>query len=245
MLSTVDLGYTTVIIPKLLDMMLSIHNKVSLKQCFTQMFFFFMVSGAEDILLFIMAYDRYIAICSPLHYNQILKGKNCILITIAIWLSSGLNSLLFTMSVSNMSFCQSNTIQQIYCDSKALTKIACSGTELFDIVLYLEFLILGLGPFLCSLTSYVKIFGGLLRMKSKDGRIKVFSTCSSHLTVLLLYYSAASSAFLMPSSKHSRLLGHIFTALYSTITPILNPLIYSLRNKDVKRALLRLVRAQK
>ncbi|XP_075140871.1 olfactory receptor 1L4-like [Leptodactylus fuscus] len=241
MLSIVDICYTTVIIPRLLDMLLSMNNKVSLRQCFTQMFFFFMASGSEDILLFIMAYDRYVAICSPLHYSQILNKTNCLLITVGLWIAGGLNSVFFTMSASNMSFCRSNTIQQIYCDSKALTKIACAGTELFYIAVYLEILVLGLGPFLCSLTSYVKIIGVILRMKSEDGRMKVFSTCSSHLAILLLYYGTATSAFLMPSEQ-SHLLHQIFTALYSTITPILNPLLYSLRNKDVQRALLRLLR---
>lgn len=245
MLSIVDICYTTVITPRLLEMLLSMSNIVSLQQCFTQMFFFSVASGAEDILLFVMAYDRYVAICCPLHYSQILNKKNCILISVAIWISGGLNALLFTTSASNMSFCQSATIQQIYCDSKALTKIACAGTELFYVVLYLELLVFGLGPFLCSLASYIKITRVILRMKSKDRKMKVFSTCSSQLAVHLLYYGTAVSAFLMPSSKQSYVLDQIFTALYTTLIPILNPLIYSLRNKDVKRALLRLVKTQK
>ncbi|XP_044160515.1 olfactory receptor 1-like [Bufo gargarizans] len=245
MLSMVDICYTTVIIPMLLDMLFSTGNKVSLTQCFTQMFFFFMACGAEDIIMFIMAYDRYVAICSPLHYTQIFSQKNCLLIAIAIWITGALNSFLFTMSASNMSFCRSNTIQHIYCDSKALTKIACVGTELFYVVMYLELLVFGVGSFVCSLTSYIKILSVILRMKSEDGRIKVFSTCSSHLAVLLLYYSTGVSAFLIPSSEQSYLLDQIFTALYSTLTPILNPLIYSLRNNDVKRALLRLLGVHK
>ncbi|KAG8550953.1 hypothetical protein GDO81_023882 [Engystomops pustulosus] len=249
LLSIVDICYTSAVTPGLLDMLLSaIHQPsppaswtcCSLRQCFTQMFFFFTASGAEDILLFIMAYDRYVAICRPLHYNQILSRKNCFLITIALWICGCLNSVLFTTAASYMSFCRSNTIHQIHCDS-SLTKIACTGTELFHIVIYLETIVLGLGPLLCSLMSYVEIIKVILRMKSKDGRRKVFSTCSSHLTVLLLYYDTAGCVYLMPSKKNVYLLDQIFTALYSTVTPVLNPLIYSLRNKDFRGALLRLL----
>ncbi|KAG8550952.1 hypothetical protein GDO81_023881 [Engystomops pustulosus] len=244
LLSIVDICYTSAVTPGLLDMLLSELYKVSLQQCFTQIFFFIMASASEDILLCIMAYDRYVAICRPLHYNQILSRKNCLLITIALWICGCLNSALFTMTVSHMSFCRSNTIHQIHCDSKALTRIACTGTELFYIVISLELLIFGLGSFLCSMVSYIQIIRVICNIKSEDGRRKVFSTCSSHLAILLLYYSTGGSALLMPSSSQSDLLHQIFTALYSTLTPLLNPLIYSLRNKDVRTSLLRLMGAK-
>ncbi|XP_072273078.1 olfactory receptor 2T11-like [Pyxicephalus adspersus] len=222
-------------------MLLSIDNRVSLAQCFTQMFFFFLASGAEDILLAVMAYDRYVAICKPLRYTKILNRRNCLHIMTGLWVAGCLNSIIFTMSACNMTFCGSNTIQQLYCDSKALTKIACDGTEPFNTVMYLEMLVFGLGSFLCSLTSYIKIITIIFRMKSEVGKKKVFSTCSSHLTVLMLYYSTAGSVYLMPQSKQFHLLDQVLTALYSTVTPILNPLIYSLRNQDVVRAFLRLI----
>ncbi|XP_040214348.1 olfactory receptor 1-like [Rana temporaria] len=240
-LSFVDICYTTVIIPKLLDMILSGNFTMSSMQCFTQLFFFITVAGIEEILLFIMAIDRYVAICNPLHYHQILSWKNCTLITVCAWVLSFLNSLLFTKSAAHMSFCGSNIIQQFFCDAKAMTKIACGDNYLFYAVLGIEFLFFGLVPFICSLASYIKIIRVILKIKSAEGRKKAFSTCSSHLTVLSMYYGTASSVYLKPSSDNSLTLEQVFTILYTTITPMLNPLVYSIRNKDIKASLKKLI----
>lgn len=243
-LSVLDMCYTTVIVPKLLYILISGDHIVSLTQCFIQMFFFFLIGSTEDLLLFIMAYDRYVAICDPLHYHYVLSMKVCILLIVFIWASGCLNSLLISISVSKMSFCHS-IIHHFFCDSKALTKISCGGTELFYMVMYIELVIFGLIPFACTLASYIKIIRLILCIKLSDGRRKTFSTCSSHLIVLLIYYVTIATVVMMPSSEYSDLLEQIFTMLYSTVAPMVNPLIYSLRNKDIKKGLLGLVGVKK
>ncbi|XP_075037411.1 olfactory receptor 2D2-like [Mixophyes fleayi] len=238
-LALVDICYTTTTVPKLLHMLLSGDNTISFMQCFTQMYFFFLAGFTEDTLIPIMAYDRYVAVCNPLHYHYILNKKNCLLIATGSWISGCLNSFVFTIPVSHISFCNSNSICQFFCDPKALINISCAGTDEVYVVIYLELLIYGFFPVMFSLTSYIKIIKVILQIKSKDGRKKAFSTCSSHLTVVIIYYMTALSLYMMPPSEYSNVLDPVLTALYSVVTPMINPLIYSLRNKDVKRALLR------
>ncbi|XP_073516783.1 olfactory receptor 1L4-like [Phyllobates terribilis] len=240
-LSIVDICYTTVIIPKLLEMLLSGKNSMSFRQCFTQLYFFFWTGSTEDLLLFAMAYDRYVAICNPLRYQLVLSWNTCILMITSIWFGGCLNGFFLLLSFTGLSFCRSDTIQHFFCDSKALTKISCSGTSVFSIVMYIEFVLFGLCPFVCTVASYVKIINIILCIKSMDGRKKAFSTCTSHLTVLLIYYVTVAVVIVMPESQYADLLEQVFTVLYATVAPMVNPLIYSLRNKDVKKALLRLV----
>ncbi|XP_071978733.1 olfactory receptor-like protein OLF4 [Engystomops pustulosus] len=240
-LSLVDLCYTTTIIPKLLHILSSGNPKVSFRQCFTQVYFFFLAAGTEDLLLFTMAYDRYVAICKPLHYHSILSKKVCTVYMVTIGFCAALNSSLITVPTMKMSFCNSTTIHHFYCDAKALTKISCAGREIFYLVIYFELFFFGLCPFLCSFWSYVKILQVIFHIHSGDGRKKAFSTCSSHLIVIMLYYSTAALVYLLPPSKYSDILDQVFTLLYATVTPMLNPLIYSLRNKEVKTAVKRLL----
>ncbi|XP_063788917.1 olfactory receptor 1-like [Pseudophryne corroboree] len=235
-LSLIDLCYTTVTIPKLLYMLLSGNYTVSFIQCFTQMYFFDIFAVAEVVLLSTMAYDRYVAICNPLHYHHIFNRKLCVQLMVAIWTSGCLNSFLVTLSASNISFCHSYIIQRYFCDAKSVMEIACANQQLFYIVVYVEVLIFGCCPFFCSLMSYIKIISAILKIKSRDGRRKAFSTCSSHLTVLTVFYGTVTSDFMMPQSDQNRVLELVFTVLYTVFTPMLNPLIYSLQNKDVKKA---------
>ncbi|XP_063788916.1 olfactory receptor 1G1-like [Pseudophryne corroboree] len=240
-LALVDICYTTTTVPNLLYMLLSGDNTVSFIQCFTQMYFYVLVASTEDLLIFIMAYDRYVAICDPLHYHYILKMKHCLLFATGNWISGGLNSFVFTILVSHMSFCHSRTIHQFFCDPKALINISCDGGEKFYIVICMEALVFGVFPVMFSLISYIKIIRVILQIKSKDGRKKAFSTCSSHLTIVIIYYATGMSAFMMPPSETSHFLEQVFTTQYTVVTPMINPIIYSLRNKEVKRALLRIL----
>ncbi|XP_075141411.1 olfactory receptor 2L3-like [Leptodactylus fuscus] len=240
-LSFVDMSYTTTVIPRLLYMLSSGNYKVSFRQCFTQIFFFFVAAGSEDLLLFTMAYDRYVAICKPLHYHTILSNKVCSICIVSLWSCSALNSCLLTVSTMNMSFCHSTTIHHFYCDMITLMKISCAGKEILYYVIYFDGFVFGLFPFLCSLTSYTKILKVILLIKSGDGRKKAFSTCSSHLIVIMFYYSTAASVYFLPSSRYSDIQEQVCSLLYATVTPMLNPLIYSLRNKDVKAAVRRLL----
>ncbi|XP_072273062.1 olfactory receptor 1G1-like [Pyxicephalus adspersus] len=239
-LSFVDTCYTTITIPKLLDMLLSSNNTMTFIQCFTQMCFFWMTGGIEDILLFTMAYDRYVAICNPLHYHQIFSKVNLMRLIAAIWVFGFLNSLFVTISASYMSFCNTTTVPQFFCDAKALTTISCTIAEVFYVAICLELLLFGVCPFLCSLMSYLKIIGVIFKINSKEGRMKAFSTCSSHLSVLLIYFGTGLPVYLKPPSDHVDVLDEIFSVFYTTVTPVLNPLIYSLRNKEVKMALFKL-----
>ncbi|XP_040211511.1 olfactory receptor 1L4-like, partial [Rana temporaria] len=243
-LSIVDICFTTVTVPKLLHMLLTDNNTISFTQCFTQFCFYFLFGTTEDILLFIMAYDRYVAICKPLHYHLILGRKKCLMLIVGTWVSACTNSLLITKAASAMSFFHSKVIHHVFCDIKALTKISCTGTEMFFMLIYLEMLLFGFVPLLCNVMSYVKIIAIILNINSRDGRRKVFSTCSSHLIVMLLFYANGASVVLIPQSQYSELLEQICTVLHTAVTPMLNPLIYTIRNKEVMRALMRLMKAQ-
>ncbi|KAG9463249.1 hypothetical protein GDO78_022129 [Eleutherodactylus coqui] len=239
-LSIVDIFFTSVTVPKLLHMLLSGNHIVSFSQCYTQWYFFSAVLTAETTLLFIMAYDRYVAICIPLHYNQILNQRNCILITIGIWASAFLNALVFVVSALNTSSCHSNIIHQFFCDIKSLTRTTCTTTPMFSEIVGIEIFIFGFIPFLSTCISYVNIFSVIFKMKSKESRKKAFSTCSSHTTIIIIYYGAALIGYLIP--PYSDVLDSVFNTIYTTMIPMINPIIYSLQNTNVQSVLLRFVK---
>ncbi|KAM5151781.1 olfactory receptor 8D1-like [Mantella aurantiaca] len=240
-LSIIDICYISVNVPNFLYILLSGNNIMFFTQCFIQMYFFFLAVTTENTILFIMAYDRYVAICYPLKYHRILNKKICILLMMLIWICGFINTSLLTSSILKLRFFSSVTIHQFFCDAKALVNIACSGTEMFYIVMYVDFLVLGFCPVIFNLMSYVQIIRVILRIKSKDGRSKAFSTCSSHLAVMAIYYGSALAVYMIPPSDLYDLLGQIFTVFYTTVVPMLNPLIYSLRNKEVKSSLHKLL----
>ncbi|KAG8549728.1 hypothetical protein GDO81_019860, partial [Engystomops pustulosus] len=239
-LSIVDIFLTSVSVPKLLHMLLSGNHIVSSAQCYTQLYFFLAVAVVEDILLFVMAYDRYVAICDPLHYPQILSQRNCTLITIGIWVVAFFNSFMFVNLVLHMSSCHSNLIQQFYCDVKSLTKTTCTSSQLLFVIIAVETSILTGFPMLCTCISYVIIFSVVHKMKSRKSRSKAFSTCYSHITVVTVFYGTCIAEYLIPAD--SDILDSVFGTIYSTITPMINPIIYSLQNSNVQSALLRLGR---
>ncbi|KAM5151773.1 olfactory receptor 2M2-like [Mantella aurantiaca] len=240
-LSIIDIFYTTVTVPKLLYILFSGNNTISFTQCFIQVYFVYLAVTTEDTILFIMAYDRYVAICHPLDYHRILNKKICILLAIITWISGCLNSSFLSSSILKMIFCSSLTIHQYFCEAKALINISCHGTEMFYIVMYTNLLVFGICPVMCNVMSYVQIIRVILRVKSKDGRSKAFSTCSSHLIVMAIYYGTALVEYMMPPSDHYNLLEQILTVFYTTVIPMLNPLIYSLRNKEIKNSLYKLL----
>ncbi|CAI9618706.1 unnamed protein product [Staurois parvus] len=240
-LSLVDLCYITSTSPKLLNMILTENYSISFKQCFIQLGFYWAAGSIEDLLLFIMAYDRYVAICQPLHYHQVFNRNHCIQITAAIWLLGCSNSIMTTLSASKIHFCPSSIIPQYLCDAKSIMKILCANTELFFMEIYFEILLFALCPFTCIMLSYIRIVCVILNIKSNEGRRKAFSTCSSHLTVLILFYGTSVGVYIMPRSLHYKVMEQVLTVLYTAVTPVMNPLIYCLQNKDVKTAVLRFV----
>ncbi|KAG8556191.1 hypothetical protein GDO81_009120 [Engystomops pustulosus] len=235
-LSTVDMMFTSSTLPKLMDIFLTRNNSISVAECFTQMFFYLFAAGTEDLLLSFMAYDRYVAICKPLYYHVIMSNHKFIVFLLSIWMSAYVNALFFTLNVSQIDICHSNKIQHFFCETKALDRIACPNIRL-HLILYFEIIVLGLLPFLLSLLSYIKIISVVLRIPSTVGRKKAFSTCTSHLTVLGMYYVAGMCMYIKPPSDHLEEQDLVFSTLYTAVTPMLNPIIYSLRNQDVKAAI--------
>ncbi|XP_063788976.1 olfactory receptor 1-like [Pseudophryne corroboree] len=192
-----------------------------------------------------MAYDRYVAICKPLHYHHIFNKKRCVQLMAAIWVFGCCNALPFVFVATKLSFSYSHIIHQYFCEAKSLVNISSTNKKLFLILIYAELLVFGLSSFCSNLTSYIKIISAILKIKSRDGRRKAFSTCSSHITVLTIFYGTAAAVHIVTPSGPFMVLELIFTILLTVVTPVLNPLIYSLQNNDVKNALTGLLRYKK
>nr|XP_004470492.1 olfactory receptor 8S1-like [Dasypus novemcinctus] len=234
-LSFLDLCHSSVSVPKLLENLLSERKTISVVGCMIQVFFVFTTGGTESFLLLAMAYDRYVAICHPLLYGQVMSSQLCGGLVLASWGLSFLNSFLNIFGAVNLDFCEAQTIPHFSCELPSLFSLACSDVSTNLIVMFSSFVIHAFGSFLLIFYSYARIASTILSISSTTGRSKAFSTCSSHLTVVILYFGSGGLRYLMPTS--GSLLDLIFSLQYSVITPMLNPLIYSLQNKEVKKAL--------
>ncbi|XP_029435882.1 olfactory receptor 2T27-like [Rhinatrema bivittatum] len=188
-----------------------------------------------------MAYDRYVAICHPLRYPLMMNKRICFLLVAASWLGGSLSEAPVEMFISQYSFCGSNEINHFFCDLNALLKLSCSDTHNYEIFVLLEGVFLTLILFLLTLSSYIFIIVAILKIHSSDGRSKAFSTCSSHLTVVLLFYGTVMCVYMRPISKQSPKQDKMFALLYTVLIPMINPLIYSLRNQEVKNALRKII----
>ncbi|XP_030042867.1 olfactory receptor 5B12-like [Microcaecilia unicolor] len=236
-LSLTDICCSSTIIPKLLAIFLSGEKTISFAECIVQLYFFMGSTCVEIFLLTAMAYDRYAAVCHPLHYSLIMRHRVCGLLAAASWTIGFVPSGTITASVTHLSFCASKVIDHFFCELMPLLKISCTDTSGPEITLFFEAALISLPAFLVTLISYIFIISAILRIRSAEGKLKAFSTCSSHLTVVSVYYLSLFSMYLRPTSTFSLDQGKILSVLYTTITPMLNPLIYSLRNKEVKNAL--------
>ncbi|KAG8509308.1 Olfactory receptor 5V1 [Galemys pyrenaicus] len=187
-----------------------------------------------------MAYDRYVAICFPLRYSLIVTKARCVLLTAGTWTAGFLNSLLHTVSTFSLSFCSSNRVNQYYCDIPPVVALACSSTCVAEMLVLVVGGILGIGAYLVTFISYIYIISAILRIRSAEGKRRAFSTCASHLLVVCLFYGTAIFTYVRPSSlQHTAARDRLISMLYGVITPMLNPMIYSLRNAEVKGALRR------
>ncbi|KAH0621146.1 hypothetical protein JD844_022189 [Phrynosoma platyrhinos] len=238
-LSLLDVLCPTVTVPKMLQIFLSEDKRISFAGCMLQLFFLIDVVGTEIFLLAVMAYDRYVAICSPLHYRSIMSKQVCAQLAAGTWLTGIINSMVHTSLTFTLSFCGLNKVNQYYCDIPPVMALSCSSTYLPELVRLLVAGILGSGAFLVTLISYIYIISAILHMPSTEGRRKAFSTCGSHLTVVFLFYGATIATYVRSNSTYSPKQDRIVSMLYGVITPMLNPMIYSLRNKEVKRALVK------
>nr|XP_033799939.1 olfactory receptor 1F1-like [Geotrypetes seraphini] len=236
-LSFLEICYVTVTVPKLLAVLIAQNKTISFMQCMTQMYLFFACTDTEAYLLTAMAYDRYVAICKPLHYTIIMNKKVCFILAIVSWTISFLNPVPQVTLISQSSFCNSNEINHFFCDITALMTLSCSETSVIENINYFEGSVLGLTPFILTIISYVYIISAVLKIQSAKGRQKAFSTCSSHLTVVLLFYGTCISVYVRPQSADSMDINKLLNVVYITAIPLLNPLIYSLRNKELKGAL--------
>ncbi|KAM6216324.1 olfactory receptor 8S1-like [Rhynchocyon petersi] len=236
-LSFLDLCLSSVIVPKMLENLLSERKTISVEGCLAQGFFVFITAGTEGFLLSVMAYDRYAAICHPLLYGQVMSKQLCLHLVWGSWGLGFLNALINALLAVKLDFCENDTISHYSCELPSLFPLSCSNIAINLIVLVCSTLLHGLGTLLPIFFSYAHIFLTILNITSTSGRNKAFSTCSSHLTAVSLFYGSGFLRYLIPTSGSS--LELLFSVQYSVVTPMLNPLIYSLKNKEVKAAVRR------
>ncbi|XP_029435538.1 olfactory receptor 150-like [Rhinatrema bivittatum] len=235
-LSALDICSFTSVVPKLLAVLTS-GSKISFRECILQMYCYIMCLCTEYNLLTAMAYDRYVAICNPLRYTIIMNKRVCALLAAVSWVAGFIEALPQTIATSQFSFCDSNVINHVFCDISALLELSCSDTSVFWTINFAELWFTGFIPLLLTLTSYIFIISNVLKIRSTEGKSKAFSTCSSHLTVIILAYGTITGVYLQPRSGDSAKSNKLVTTLYIAVLPLLNPLIYSLRSKELNVAL--------
>ena len=236
-LSIVDLCYSTVITPKMLVNFLGKKNLIFYSECLAQLFFFVIFVVAEGYLLTAMAYDRYVAICRPLLYNVIMSSRLCSLLVLVSFILGLLSAIAHTSAMMKLNFCKSHIISHYFCDVLPLLNLSCSNTHLNELLLFIIGGINTLVPTLAVAISYVFIFSSILRIRSSEGRFKAFGTCSSHLMAVGIFFGSITFMYFKPSSSNTLEQEKVSSVFYTTVIPLLNPLIYCLRNKDVKKAL--------
>ncbi|KAM7092992.1 olfactory receptor 1J4-like isoform 1-T2 [Molossus nigricans] len=230
-----DICLSSVTVPKMLVNMQTRRQSISYMGCISQLYFFIFFAALDNFLLALMAYDRYVAICHPLHYTTIMREGLCTLLVCGSWILTCVHDLLHTLLLVRLSFCADITITHFFCDFTALLKLSCSDISLNMLVIFTEGGFLYFLPLSIIFGSYIRIGTIILRVPSTNRILKVFSTCGSHLFVVFLYYGTLAGVYFFPSSWDSKDI--IASVLYAIVTPMLNPFIYSLRNRDIKQAL--------
>uniref|UniRef100_A0A8D1RM45 Olfactory receptor n=1 Tax=Sus scrofa TaxID=9823 RepID=A0A8D1RM45_PIG len=239
--SAVEICYVSVTLPRVLVNLCTQDRSISVLGCATQTCFFLMLATTESFLLAVMAYDRYVAICNPLHYPLVMNHRVCIRLAVGSWICGVPVQIGQTCQIFSLHFCHSNHINHFFCDMPPILKLACGDISLHELSVYVVVLLVGAVPFMLILASYSKIISTILRLPTFRGRDKAFSTCSSHLLVVLLFFGSGVITYLRPPSSHSPGIDKLLSLFYTIVTPLFNPLIYSLRNKDVIAALRKLL----
>ncbi|XP_069506129.1 olfactory receptor 1G1-like [Ambystoma mexicanum] len=234
-LSFVDISLTTVIFAPTLATFFQEGTVVSFSQCLIQMHFFFAMIEVEFYLLTVMAYDRYVAICHPLRYMTIMNKPVCLWLAVACWLMGLIEPIGHTIEMSKISFCESHTINHFFCDMTVLMKLSCSSTLTIELLTYILGTLITMVSFVLIITSYINIISSILKIRTVTGRRKAFSTCASHLTVVFLVYRSIFATYLRPASTFSD--NKISSLACIAIAPVCNPVIYSLKNTELKKAL--------
>ncbi|XP_037352758.1 olfactory receptor 13A1-like [Talpa occidentalis] len=240
-LASMDVICTSSVVPKtLVGLVSETENTISFPGCMAQLFFLAWSGSAELLLLAVMAYDRYVAICHPLHYSSIMSLQLCGVLAAAVWTICAVNASVHTGLMARLSFCGPNIISHFFCEIPPLLLLSCSPTLINSIMTVLADIFYGVINFMFTLGSYGFIITSILRIRSAEGKRRAFSTCSSHLLVVTFYYSAVFGAYINPGSNYNPERNKLFAVMYTMLGPALNPLIYSLRNTEVKQALRRL-----
>ncbi|XP_028623934.1 olfactory receptor 10A5 [Grammomys surdaster] len=238
-LSFLEIGFNLVIVPKMLGTLIAQDISISFLGCATQMYFFFFFGVAECFLLATMAYDRYVAICSPLHYPVIMNQETRIRLAAASWFPGFPVATVQTTWLFSFPFCDNNKVNHFFCDSPPVLRLVCADTARFEVYAIVGTILVVMIPCLLILCSYTLIAVSILKIPSAKGKHKAFSTCSSHLLVVSLFYVSSSLTYFRPKSKNSPESKKLLSLSYTVVTPMLNPIIYSLRNNEVKNALSR------
>nr|XP_002723722.2 olfactory receptor 7C2-like [Oryctolagus cuniculus] len=236
-LSLADICFISTTIPKMLQDIKTQSYSITFAGCITQMYFFMVFGGMDTLLLTWMAYDRFVAICHPLHYPVIMNPHLCGLLVLVSWCISLSYALIQTLLMLRLSFCTRWVVAHFYCELAQVLVLACSDTFINYILLYVVTALLGFVPLSGILFSYMRIVSSILKIPSTGGRYKAFSTCGSHLTVVSLFYGTGLGVYLSSDASSSSWKGMVASVMYTVVTPMLNPFIYSLRNRDIKRAL--------
>ncbi|XP_060111090.1 olfactory receptor 13G1-like [Heteronotia binoei] len=236
-LAVVDIICTSTIIPKMLENIATLSKSISYSGCIAQLYSFTWCLGAEMVLFTVMAYDRYVAICHPLHYTIMMNKKVCMCLSTVVILIAISNSWVHTGLIMRLTFCGPNGINHFFCEIPPLLALSCSPVRINEVWVFTADIFLAMGDFLLTCLSYCFIVRTILKIKTSEGKKKAFSTCSSHLIVVSLYYSTVIYTYIRPASSYSFDRDKVVAALYTLVTPTLNPIVYTLRNKDVKTAL--------
>ncbi|XP_070086518.1 olfactory receptor 10AG1-like [Equus caballus] len=235
--SFLEICYVSVTLPRMLMDLWTQKGTISFFACATQIYFFLMLGATECFLLALMAYDRYVAICNPLHYPRVMNHKVCVQLVVASWISGLPVHIGQTCQIFSLPFCGSNKINHFFCDIPPLLKLACGDIFVNEMVVYILAVLFVTLPFMLILGSYSRIISTILKLPSNTGQTKAFSTCSSHLIVVVLFYGSATVNCLKPKSNQYGRTEKLLSLFYAVLTPMFNPMIYSLRNKDVREAL--------
>lgn len=240
-LSFVDACYSSAIAPKMLVNLLVVKGTISFSACMVQHLCFGVFVTTEGCLLSVMAYDRYVAIANPLLYSVAMPKRKCVELVIGSWICGIINSLTQTVSLGRLSFCRLNVVSHFFCDIPSLLRLSCSDTSINELLLLIFSGVIAMATFLIVIISYMFIVFAILRIPSAAGRQKAFSTCASHLSAVTIFYSTLSFSYIQPSSQYSIEQEKVVSVFYTLVIPMLNPLIYSLRNKEVKNAMKRVI----